>query len=52
MNTKFVTQIGVTALVAGLGAPAFAGPTYENASGGTFLFSVSSTLPINPLMTG
>ena len=38
MNTKFVTQIGVTALVAGLGAPAFAGPTYENASGGTFRF--------------
>ncbi|APG47277.1 porin [Phaeobacter porticola] len=38
MNTKLASQVGVTALVAALGAPAFAGPTYENSSGGTFRY--------------
>ncbi|CAM3910520.1 porin [Phaeobacter inhibens] len=42
MNTRFASQLGVTALVsglfAGLAAPAVAGPTYENNLGGTFRY--------------
>ncbi|ATG35865.1 Outer membrane protein (porin) [Phaeobacter piscinae] len=42
MNTRFASHLGATALVSGLfvglAAPAVAGPTYENSSGGTFRY--------------
>ncbi|KII18270.1 porin [Phaeobacter sp. S60] len=42
MNTRFASHLGATALVSGLfvglAAPAVAGPTYENSSGGSFRY--------------